>query len=121
MSRGRPRAERPLNRLDRNRKDAPEPFNGAMRASVFFVATVLFANGCLEESSCVLAPSWSFHVETCSTIPEEVSLSVDGACADATFRCVTPEPCTRWGVWAFQAGLCTVHLGYLNRKVMGES
>jgi hypothetical protein len=81
-----------------------------MRAPVFFVATSLFASGCLEESSCVLAPSWSFHVETCSTIPEEVSLSVDGACADATFRCVTPEPCTRWGVWAFQAGLCTVHL-----------
>jgi hypothetical protein len=81
-----------------------------MRASVFFVATILFASGCLEEESCIQITPWSFHVETCSTIPEEVSLSFDGACADASFRCVTPEPCTRWGVWDSQAGLCTVHM-----------
>jgi hypothetical protein len=77
---------------------------------MFFVATILFVSGCVEESSCVLAAAWSFHVETCSTIPEELSLSGDGSCADATFRCVTSDPCTRWGVSASQAGLCAVHL-----------
>jgi hypothetical protein len=77
---------------------------------MFLVTTILFVSGCAEESSCVLAPAWSFHVETCSAVPEELSLSGDGSCADAMFNCVTSDPCTRWGVWAFQAGSCTVHL-----------
>ena len=77
---------------------------------MFFVATILFASGCAEESSCIQIIPWSFYVETCSTIPEELSLSVDGTCADATFYCVTSDPCTRWGVAASKAGLCTVHL-----------
>jgi hypothetical protein len=56
-----------------------------MRVSVFFAATILFASGCAEESGCIQFRPQSFNVETCSTIPKELSLNVDGTCADATF------------------------------------